>query len=102
MEATLADEVALFWGQKYYNDELLNADNDQLGSVTTEILLRKDLESFTFGNGWALPRRIYFNGEYCQMPPPDDFPILPNGISKQKPSHNLVLVLIIFAFKTML
>ncbi|PON55111.1 COBRA-like protein [Parasponia andersonii] len=78
-EGTLADEVALFWGLKFYNDELLNADEDQLGSVSTEILLKKDLESFTLRNGWALPRRIYFNGEYCQMPPPDNFPILPNG-----------------------
>lgn len=66
---TLADEVALLWGIEYYNTELLNADGDQLGSVTTEILLNKDADSFTLSNGWAFPQRIYFNGENCEMAP---------------------------------
>lgn len=101
MEAILADEVALFWGIKFYNEELLNADKETFGSVSTEILLKKDFVSFTLRNGWALPRRIYFNGESCQMPPPDDFPILPNGSSKQKSYHSFVLVLVILAFKTL-
>ncbi|XP_060963715.1 COBRA-like protein 1 [Cannabis sativa] len=97
----LGDEVGLFWGQKYYNDLLLSADEkNQVGSVSTDILLRKDFESFTLRNGWAFPRRIYFNGENCQMPPPDDFPILPNGSSKHKPLLSLVLPFIIFAFRT--
>jgi hypothetical protein len=34
----LADEVALFWGLQAYNNELLQADQRQLGSVSTEIL----------------------------------------------------------------
>ncbi|EXB36845.1 hypothetical protein L484_003230 [Morus notabilis] len=100
----LGDEVALFWGLKYYNEELLNfdSDKDQIGSVSTEMLLKKDFDSFTLRSGWALPRRIYFNGESCQMPPPDDFPMLPNGSSKQKSCHFLVLSLIILAFKMLL
>ncbi|GMN52468.1 hypothetical protein TIFTF001_021587 [Ficus carica] len=97
----LGDEVALFWGIKFYNEELLNADKETFGSVSTEILLKKDFDSFTLRNGWALPRRIYFNGESCQMPPPDDFPILPNGSSKQKSCPSFVLVLVILAFKTL-
>lgn len=44
---TLADEVALLWGIEYYNTELLKFDGDQLGSVTTEILLDKDADTFT-------------------------------------------------------
>ena len=100
----LADEVALFWGLKYYNQELLNADEKQVGSVSTELILEKDLDSFTLSNGWAFPRRIYFNGENCEMPPPDNFPMLPNGSSNsmQKSSHYLVLTLIFLALKTLI
>ncbi|XVF45459.1 hypothetical protein PTKIN_Ptkin02bG0208300 [Pterospermum kingtungense] len=95
-----SDEVALFWGIEYYNDELLSADKDQLGSVSTQILLSKDLESFTLGNGWALPRRIYFNGETCQMPLPDTYPMLPNANPSLKPAHPFFLLLIYLTFKT--
>ncbi|XP_021286128.1 COBRA-like protein 1 isoform X1 [Herrania umbratica] len=95
-----SDEVALFWGIDYYNNDLLNADKDQLGAVSTQILLKKDSNSFTLKNGWALPRRIYFNGENCQMPLPDTFPMLPNGSSNLKPAHTLLLFLIYLTFKT--
>ncbi|KAL5561124.1 hypothetical protein UlMin_030871 [Ulmus minor] len=98
----LGDEVALFWGLKFYNDELLNAENDQLGSVNTELLLEKDLNSFTLRNGWAFPRRIYFNGENCQMPPPDVFPMLPNVGYKEKTFRRLAIALIILTFNTLL
>lgn len=74
-----AEEVALFWGKSFYNMELLQADEYEIGSVTTEILFQKDSDSFTLSNGWAFPRRIYFNGENCEMPAPDVFPALPNG-----------------------
>ncbi|KAK8629758.1 hypothetical protein V6N13_078587 [Hibiscus sabdariffa] len=94
----LSDEVALFWGIEYYNDELVNADKDQPGAVSTQILLRKDLESFTLGNGWALPRRVYFNGENCQMPLPDTFPMLPNHCSSFKPTNPVFLLLIYLTF----
>lgn len=68
----------------------------------TEILLLKDMNSFTLSNGWAFPRRVYFNGENCEMPLPDTFPMLPNGYSKNKPysSHLSVLVLIYLTYKT--
>ncbi|KAK6805912.1 hypothetical protein RDI58_003697 [Solanum bulbocastanum] len=79
------DEVALFWGLDFYNDALLQAEEKQVGSVTTEILLLKDMTSFTLSNGWAFPRRIYFNGENCEMPLPQTFPMLPNGCSREKP-----------------
>ncbi|XP_037491852.1 COBRA-like protein 2 isoform X2 [Jatropha curcas] len=61
------DKAALFWGLQFYNTELLQANEKQLGSVTTEILLEKDLSIFTLSNGWALPRRIYFIGAYCPL-----------------------------------
>ncbi|XP_075474538.1 COBRA-like protein 3 isoform X2 [Primulina tabacum] len=81
------EDVALFWGKEFYNTELLQADEHQLGSLTTEILLQKDPTSFTLRNGWGFPRRTYVNGENCQMPPPDEFPMLPNGSPRQKPFH---------------
>ncbi|KAI9180185.1 hypothetical protein LWI28_002109 [Acer negundo] len=101
-----AEEFALFWGISYFNEELLQADEDQEGSVTTDILLEKDLESFTFRNGWGFPRRIYFNGEDCEMPLPDTFPMLPNSSSTLKPTNNcfwillLLLLLTFLTFKT--
>ncbi|XP_059647525.1 COBRA-like protein 1 isoform X2 [Cornus florida] len=102
--AGIKDEVVLFWGLEFYNNELLQADEKQLGSLTTEILLEKDSDSFTLGNGWAFPRRIYFNGENCEMPPPDNFPMLPNGSSSQKPTRRqfLLLFLIYMTFKTLI
>lgn len=75
-----------------------------MGSVTTEILLLKDMTSFTLSNGWAFPRRIYFNGENCEMPLPQTFPMLPNGSSREKPcnSHLSVLLLSIYlTYKTL-
>ena len=49
------------------------------GNVQTEIILEKDFETFTFNEGWAFPRRVYFNGDECMMPPPDSYPFLPNS-----------------------
>nr|GMC81141.1 COBRA-like protein 1 [Ipomoea batatas] len=94
--AGVPDEIALFWGIDFYNTILLQASEEQVGSVTTEILLGKDLNSFTLSNGWAFPRRIYFNGENCEMPPPDTFPMLPNGNSSLKPGYTLVLICLIY------
>ncbi|KAG9151453.1 hypothetical protein Leryth_015079 [Lithospermum erythrorhizon] len=91
----ITDDVALFWGLDYYNDELLQAQDVQVGSVTSEILLSKDLESFTLSNGWAFPRRIYFNGDNCQMPLPDTFPSLPNGYKRRMPSKRMLLLLVL-------
>lgn len=83
----IADNVFLFWGIKYYNSEILSADDTQLGSVITDIILDKDLKSFTLSNGWVLPRKIYFNGDNCEMIIPDSFPMLPNGSSKRKSTN---------------
>ncbi|KAI3804002.1 hypothetical protein L1987_32169 [Smallanthus sonchifolius] len=94
--AGISDDVALFWGIDYYNRELLNANKDQVGSVSTEILLAKDHKTFTLHNGWALPRTIYFSGENCVMPSPDTYPMLPNGTSTRRRLHNLILFIIIY------
>ncbi|KAL2490641.1 COBRA-like protein 2 [Abeliophyllum distichum] len=88
-----SEEVAIFWGIFSYNSELVQAGENQLGSVTTEILLQKDSKSFTLRNGWAFPRRIYFNGDNCQMPLPDIFPMLPNGSPRRKPSQSQFVLL---------
>uniref|UniRef100_A0A1D1YE18 COBRA-like protein n=1 Tax=Anthurium amnicola TaxID=1678845 RepID=A0A1D1YE18_9ARAE len=69
-------EVALFWGMEGHNTELLKAGEEEPGSVTTDILIGKD-EAFTLRNGWAFPRKAYFNGDSCEMPMPDSFPGLP-------------------------
>ncbi|KAG9443017.1 hypothetical protein H6P81_018871 [Aristolochia fimbriata] len=91
----LEDEVALFWGIQYYNDVLLNAMDNDPGSVTTEIILSKDIDSFTLRSGWAYPRRIYFNGENCQMPLPQDFPALPNATSGKAKGYSTPLFLLL-------
>lgn len=66
----------MFWGIQYYNDMLLQAGES--GNVQSEMLLNKDPGIFTFREGWGFPRKISFNGDECVMPPPDDYPRLPN------------------------
>ena len=75
---------AMLWGLKFYNDFLMQAG--PLGNVQSELLFRKDKSTFTFDKGWAFPRRVYFNGDVCVMPPPDSYPWLPNAGSKQEVS----------------
>lgn len=72
-----ADDTGMLWGVKYYNDLLMEAGPS--GNVQSEMLFRKDESTFTFEKGWAFPRRIYFNGDNCVMPPPDAYPWLPNS-----------------------
>ncbi|KAF9619193.1 hypothetical protein IFM89_005747 [Coptis chinensis] len=96
-----ADEVALFWGLSSVNEMLLQASDVQEGSVSTEILMGKKAELFTFSNGWALPRTIYFNGENCQMPPPDSFPMLPNSSCNWQPSSYPFHLLIALIYLTL-
>ncbi|GAB2222001.1 hypothetical protein Droror1_Dr00013198 [Drosera rotundifolia] len=69
------NDTGLFWGVRYYNDMLLKLGPD--GNVQTELILRKDKGDFTFSDGWVFPRRVYFNGHECVMPPPVQFPRLP-------------------------
>ncbi|KAI3930471.1 hypothetical protein MKW92_034077 [Papaver armeniacum] len=74
------NDTAMLWGIKFYNDLLMQAG--PMGNVQSEFLFKKDKSSFTFDKGWAFPRRIYFNGDNCVMPPPDSYPWLPNSTSK--------------------
>lgn len=73
----------MFYGMKFYNDLLMEAGPS--GNVQSEVLLQKDTNTFTFKQGWAFPRKVYFNGEECMLPPPDTYPFLPNYAH-----HNLV------------
>lgn len=75
------NDTAMLWGVKFYNDFLSQAG--PLGNVQSELLFRKDASTFTFEKGWAFPRRIYFNGDNCVMPPPDAYPYLPNASYRQ-------------------
>jgi hypothetical protein len=75
----------MFFGVNFFNDILKEAGTG--GYVQTEILLQKNKETFTFGQGWAFPRRVLFNGDECMMPPPDSYPFLPSSSSaKDEPS----------------
>nr|CAD1832338.1 unnamed protein product [Ananas comosus var. bracteatus] len=73
------NDTGMFYGMKYYNDLLMEAG--PLGNVQSEVLLQKDANTFTFRQGWAFPRKVYFNGDECMMPPPDSYPYLPNFAS---------------------
>ncbi|CDP21681.1 unnamed protein product [Coffea canephora] len=75
------NDTAMLFGIKFYNDFLMEAG--PYGNVQSELLFRKDKSTFTFDKGWAFPRRIYFNGDNCVMPPPDSYPYLPNGGSRR-------------------
>uniref|UniRef100_A0A0D3FJU2 COBRA-like protein n=1 Tax=Oryza barthii TaxID=65489 RepID=A0A0D3FJU2_9ORYZ len=71
------NDTGMFYGLKFYNDLLMEAG--PFGNVQSEVLMRKDYNTFTFSQGWAFPRKIYFNGDECKMPPPDSYPYLPNS-----------------------
>ncbi|XXG46547.1 hypothetical protein AAC387_Pa02g1364 [Persea americana] len=86
------NDTAMLWGVKFYNDLLMQAG--PLGNVQSELLFRKDQATFTFDKGWAFPRRVYFNGDNCVMPPPDAYPWLPNA----SPQQAVVLTLPVMAF----
>lgn len=72
-----ADDTGMFYGMKFYNDLLMEAGPS--GNVQSEVLMKKDKDTFTFKQGWAFPRKVYFNGDECQMPPPESYPFLPNS-----------------------
>ena len=71
----ISDDTAMFWGVKSYNDVLMQ--DGKLGTVQSGLLLRKDSRTFIFEKGWAFPRRVYFNGDNCVMPAPENYPSLP-------------------------
>lgn len=74
----------MFYGLKFFNDLLMEAG--PFGNVQSEVLLQKDKNTFTLKEGWAFPRKVYFNGDECELPPPDAYPYLPNSAHH----HNLL------------
>ncbi|KAJ4849033.1 COBRA-like protein 1 [Turnera subulata] len=84
------NDTAMLWGVKFYNDLLMQAG--PAGNVQSELLFQKDQATFTFEKGWAFPRRIYFNGDNCVMPPPDSYPWLPNASSRHLTSPLVLLM----------
>ncbi|KAK8497933.1 hypothetical protein V6N12_057109 [Hibiscus sabdariffa] len=51
-----ADDTGMLYGMKFYNDLLMEAG--PFGNVQSEVLLRKDKDTFTFKQGWAFPRKV--------------------------------------------
>ncbi|KAI3736873.1 hypothetical protein L2E82_26860 [Cichorium intybus] len=74
------NDTGMFYG-KFYNDLLMEAG--PFGNVQSEVLMQKDRNTFTFKQGWAFPRKVYFNGEECKLPPPEEYPSLPNYASTE-------------------
>ncbi|KAM7278724.1 hypothetical protein ACFE04_005858 [Oxalis oulophora] len=71
------NDTGMFYGMKYYNDLLMEAGPS--GNIQSEVLMRKNKDTFTLKQGWAFPRKVYFNGEECMLPQPDQYPYLPNS-----------------------
>ncbi|KAL6551623.1 hypothetical protein OROGR_007777 [Orobanche gracilis] len=86
-------DTAMLWGVKFYNDVLMQAG--PLGNVQSELLFRKDKSTFTFEKGWAFPRRVYFNGDNCVMPPPYAYPYLPNAGLRENISLLMLMITIL-------
>lgn len=86
----MADDTGMFYGMKFYNDMLMEAG--PFGNLQSEVLLQKDKNTFTFKQGWAFPRKVYFNGDECMLPPPDTYPYLPNSAFKNQISMSAALV----------
>ena len=89
----------MFYGQKFYNDLLMEAG--PFGNVQSEVLLQKDKNTFTFKQGWAFPRKVYFNGEECMLPPPDTYPFLPNSGRKTLVGFSALICSALFVFLVM-
>lgn len=68
------------------------------GNVQSEVLLQKDTNTFTFKQGWAFPRKVYFNGDECKLPPPDAYPSLPNSSTKISVAYLMVAATQAFMF----
>lgn len=89
------DDTAMLWGIKFFNEFLMQAGPD--GNVQSEMIFQKDA-TFTFEQGWAFPRKVYFNGDNCVMPPPDSYPWLPNASSGRHISLLTLLILSALTF----
>ncbi|KAL2927029.1 COBRA-like protein 4 [Bienertia sinuspersici] len=93
------NDTGMFYGTKFYNDLLMEAG--PYGSVQSEVLMQKDENTFTFKQGWAFPRKVYFNGDECKLPPPESYPYLPNsGVNLSVSVLAMVssFILIVFSF----
>lgn len=90
----LAGDTGVFYGVKEGNELLMEA-----GNVQSEMIFGKDEKEFTLDQGWVFPRKVYFNGDECLMPPPNSYPFLPNS---PNPIHPLLfaaaLLLVLLAF----
>lgn len=89
----VADDTAMFYGLKYYNDLLMQAGPQ--GNVQSEVLLQKNQDMFSLKQGWAFPRRVYFNGDECMLPPPDTYPFLPNSGRILLPTFSTVVAFLL-------
>ncbi|CAM6102073.1 unnamed protein product [Calypogeia fissa] len=87
----IVNDTAMFWGVDYYNQMLLQAGPD--GNVQSELLFAKD-SRFTWSNGWGFPTRIYFNGDDCVLPEPQNYPQLPNDGHKARVGISAALSLL--------
>lgn len=94
------NDTALFWGIKYFNDMLM--EDGSMGNVQSEMLLQKDMQTFTFKQGWAFPRTVYFNGDECVMPAPDAYPTLPNSTPVRERELSLGLIILVLAVTSLL
>ncbi|GMI95228.1 COBRA-LIKE4, IRREGULAR XYLEM 6 [Hibiscus trionum] len=91
------NDTGVFYGVKDGNEVLMGARNG--GNVHSEMILGKDEKEFTLDGGWVFPRKVYFNGDECLMPPPDSYPFLPESPSLIQPSLFAgALLLILLAF----
>ncbi|XP_068305943.1 COBRA-like protein 4 [Pyrus communis] len=95
------NDTGMFYGMKFYNDLLMEAG--PFGNIQSEVLMRKDQNTFTFKQGWAFPRRVYFNGDECMLPPPDAYPSLPNSghvnsISIMQKAASVLLIMFSICF----
>ncbi|KAI9117347.1 hypothetical protein K1719_011513 [Acacia pycnantha] len=89
------NDTGMFYGLKYYNDMLMQAG--PLGNVQSEVLMKKDKNTFTLKQGWAFPRKVYFNGDECMLPPPDSYPTLPNSANKLPTSVSFMAIYVFFS-----
>ena len=97
-----ADDTGMFYGMKYYNDLLMEAG--AFGNVQSEVLLQKDQDSFMLKKGWGFPRKVYFNGDECMLPSPENYPHLPNSapVSATVMAHSFAAASVIFLMLTVL
>ncbi|KAI9174060.1 hypothetical protein LWI28_011282 [Acer negundo] len=87
------NDTGMFHGIKYYNDQLPEAGPH--GNVQSELIFKKDKNTFTLERGWTFPLQVYFNGDECIMPPLDAYPFLPNLAAHPVPTLPASLLIIL-------